>query len=167
MTYNFINYPSILIGFKNSDSTQHVSVYNKDDVTRTVVSTPEKIDEFISETKKGKKNEVLRAVITIGVGIAAGLLTAFGMNKIFKTPFDKAEKILASFLGAEAGLLTGIFLPNTKKLDKAIAKLTEGVPQELAALPVAAPAPADTKAAAASQSSGFNNLLKAAQQQQI
>lgn len=166
MPYNFMEFPSILIGFKNSDSTQNVSVYNKDGVTRTVVSTPEKIDEFISETKKGKRSEVLRTFITVGIGIAAGLLTAFGMNKIIKTPFDKAEKILASFLGADAGLITGIFLPNTKKLDKAIAKLTEGVPQEPAAQP-AAPAPAVTKAATASQTSGFNNLLKAAQQQQI
>ena len=79
------------------------------------------------------------------------------------TAFDG---FVSGVLGALGGILTGCAAKEFrgKKVDAAVAKLTDGVQQEPSAAVQSQPAaqPAQTTAA-----SGFNNLLKQAQQQKI
>ena len=80
---------------------QQVSMYDKQDkVYRTVISTPDKVDEFISDkkanSKKTKKIAGIVALAGTAIGAVAGLL--FG-NKIIDI-----DKLGGALAGAAAGL---------------------------------------------------------------
>lgn len=156
MSYNFIDLPAPVLGIKNPDGTQSIAIKCRDKVYRTYNSTPEKIDEFIKTKKSGRVKEQLTIIGSAVGACIAGVATGFILKKDFEFKF------MSGILGACAGALGTFLIPRGKKIDAAIAKLTEGINQE----PNLQPAPQAEAAAAPAtqvQNAGFNNLLKSAQ----
>ena len=81
---------------------QKVSLYDKQDkVYRTVNSTPDKVDEFISTKKENKKKALKISAIIAGALVAVGAAA----GAIFGGKVIDANKIELAGLGALTGLV--------------------------------------------------------------
>ena len=161
MGYNFESAGAPILGIPTNNGSQTIAVKDRQGIYRTYVSTPEKVDEFISTYKKGKKAEN---------GFLYGGLTAGAMlGAITGIPNTAFDGVVCGFFGAAGGMITGAVAQQFrgKKVDAAVAKLTDRVEQTPAATVQTQPAAQPAQPAAAAPSSGFNNLLKQAQQQKI
>lgn len=165
MTYNFMSLGGPIVGVENKDGTQTIAVQDRKGIYRTYLTTPEKVDEFVKTYQKGKTKEGL----ALGGGATAGVIIGaiIGALVTKKLPDSIWDKWLCGIYGGVTGLLAGAIagpFRGGKKVDKAVAKLTDGAPQVQPepAQPQAAPQIPQTTAPA-----GFNNLLKQAQQQKI
>lgn len=166
MTYNFMNLGGPVVGVENKDGTQTIAVQDRKGIYRTYLTTPEKVDEFVKTYQKGKTKEGL----ALGGGATAGVIIGAIIGAILhkKLPTSGWDKLLGGICGGVTGLLAGAIagpFRDGKKIEKAVAKLTDGVQPQVQPEPVqpqAAPQIPQTTTPA-----GFNNLLKQAQQQKI
>ena len=164
MGYNFESAGAPIVGIPANNGSQTVAIKDRKGVYRTYASTSEKVDEFVSTYQKGKKAEKTFLVGGLTAGAILGAITGIVLKK--KIPNTAFDGFVSGVLSALGGIFTGCSAKEfrCKKVDAAVAKLTDGVQQEPSAAVQSQPAaqPAQTTAA-----SGFNNLLKQAQQQKI
>lgn len=167
MGYNFESAGAPILGMPSNNDSQTIAVKDRQGIYRTYVSTPEKVDEFISTYKKGKKAENGFLYGGLTAGAILGAITGILLKK--KIPNTAFDGVVCGFFGAAVGMITGAVAQQFrgKKVDAAVAKLTDSVEQTPSATVQTQPAAQPAQPAAAAPSSGFNNLLKQAQQQKI
>lgn len=167
MGYNFESAGAPIVGIPANNGSQTVAIKDRKGVYRTYASTSEKVDEFVSTYQKGKKAEKTFLVGGLTAGAILGAITGIVLKK--KIPNTAFDGFVSGVLGALGGILTGCAAKEFrgKKVDAAVAKLTDGVQQETSEAAQTQPSAQVAQPATAAPTSGFNNLLKQAQQQKI
>lgn len=101
MGYNFVIGPV-------KGNRQSITIMNRDNGEgKTVMTTPEKIDEFVKSRKKAQKIDICKQLGTISAGTLLGYLGGLIKSKEYGVP------------GAAAGLVASaialFFLPDSEK----------------------------------------------------
>lgn len=106
---------------------QTVQVMYKDGMSKTYLSTPDKVDEFVSQYKNIEKRNTKKQWLTIISGTALGSLLAFAKDHVnyLKDISKKELGIGGALLGLAAGSILACCMTPQKKQEKLAQQMFE------------------------------------------
>ncbi|MBQ3641030.1 hypothetical protein II906_03780 [bacterium] len=102
---------------KRNDGKQEISLYDPTlGGQRQIISSPDKIDEFVTQRNKASKRMLAMSLLGGAIGAVAGVFT---LRSLGKSVAENSLKVIAGSLGAGVGLVAGEII-GAQKVNKTV-----------------------------------------------